>query len=141
MDWREYYGKFAALAAEKSKDTTKVGAVLVGEGGEVRLTGYNGIPRGVNDLPERLERPAKYTFTSHAEANVIAFAAREGIRTKGCWLYTTHFPCSDCAKLIIQAGITCVAVNPGETYTDPAKWAEGQAAARDMFGEAGVSII
>jgi dCMP deaminase len=140
MKWRSYYGKFAALAAQKSKDTTKVGAVLVGADGEIRLTGFNGIPRGVEDLPSRLERPTKYVFTSHAEANIIAFAAREGIRTKGCSLYTTHFPCSDCAKLIVQAGIVCVSVNPDETYTDPARWAEGQAAAREMFREAGIAV-
>lgn len=51
--WTEYYMAFAHLAAVKSKDSTQVGAVLVGPDGEIRLSGYNGPPRGVNDLPER----------------------------------------------------------------------------------------
>ena len=94
MDWSEYYYAFAELAATKSKDSTKVGAVLVGPEGEIRLTGYNGPPRGVRDCAERRERPAKYLFASHAEVNLIAFAAREGIRTKDCTVYVTHLCCS-----------------------------------------------
>jgi dCMP deaminase len=103
----------------------------------VRLTGYNGPPRGVQDTPERRERPQKYLFASHAEANTIAFAAREGIRTSGCTLYVTHYPCSACSRSIIQAGITCVVVGNGQTSMPPEEFASAAA----MFHEAGVKII
>lgn len=132
--WTEYYMAFAHLAAVKSKDSTQVGAVLVGPDGEIRLSGYNGPPRGVNDLPERRERPAKYLFASHSEQNLISFAAREGIRTKGCTVYVTHHPCSSCSRSLIQAGIVCVVVGPGKTSM-PADEFE---AAATMFEEAGV---
>lgn len=110
-----YYMMLARTAALRSKDATKVGAVLVGEDDEVRLTAYNGPPRGVLDLPERFERPAKYLYASHAEQNLIAFAAREGIRTKGCTVVVTHSPCSACARSMIQAGIAVVVAGSGTT--------------------------
>ena len=132
--WPEYYMGFAQHAATKSKDSTQVGAVLVGTDGEVRLTGYNGPPRGVEDTPGRRERPTKYLFASHAEANLIAFAAREGIRTKGCTVYVTHHPCSACARSLIQAGIACVVVGPGQTSMPDEEFE----AAAVMFAEAGV---
>lgn len=132
-----YFMGFAAHAAIRSKDTTKVGAVLVGPDGEVRLTGYNGPPKGVKDTPDRFERPRKYLFSSHAEQNVIAFAARQGIRTADCTLYVTHHPCSSCARSIIQAGITCVVVG-GAGFEG--EWGEEIEVARLMFADAGVKI-
>src|SRR5690606_20034318 len=101
MQWEEYLMGFALHAAKKSKDSTQVGAVLVGPEKEVRLTAYNGPPRGVEDTQERRVRPAKYLYASHAEQNLVAFAALEGISTKGCTVYVTHMPCSACAKTII----------------------------------------
>jgi dCMP deaminase len=106
-DWLDYLMEIARVAARKSKDTTKVGAVLVGPHKEVLLTAYNGLPMGVADLPERMERPIKYMYTSHAETNLVAFAARNGIRTEGKSVVTTHYPCSSCARVLIQAGIVC----------------------------------
>lgn len=97
MNWCYYLMGFAKHAALKSKDSTQVGAVLVGPDREVRLTAFNGPAHGVADLPWRFERPQKYLYASHAEANLIAFAAREGIRTKGCTVYVTHHPCASCA--------------------------------------------
>lgn len=136
MNWPDYYMGFAAHAALKSKDSTQVGAVMIGPDGEIRLTGYNGPPRGVSDTPERRERPAKYLYASHAEQNLIAFAAREGIKTKGCTIYVTHTPCSGCAKSIIQAGITRVVIGTGQTSMDQSEFE----AARTMFAEAGVAV-
>lgn len=132
--WTAYLFDFAWLAAKKSKDATKVGAVLVGPDMEIRLTAYNGPPRGVEDRPERFERPTKYLFASHAEANLIAFAAREGIRTRGCTVYVTHHPCAGCARTLIQAGVSAVRFGPGQTSMP----AEEFAAAAIMFEEAGV---
>lgn len=137
MDWPTYFLGFAQHAAKKSKDGTQVGAVLVGPDKDVRLTGYNGPPRGVLDLPARRERPTKYLFASHAEANLIAFAAREGIRTSGCMVYVTHMPCASCARTLIQAGIVAVVYGPGTTSMP----AEEFEAARTMFKEAGIRLV
>lgn len=134
LNWMRYFYGFAEHAATKSRDTTKVGAALIGPEGEVRLTGFNGPSRGVLDLPERFERPAKYDWINHAEASVIGFAAREGIRTKGCTLYVTHAPCSNCASLIVQAGVTKVVYGPGTTSMPTEKFEIGQ----QMFREAGI---
>lgn len=134
MDWQLYFSTLAFVVAQKSKDPTKVGALLIGPDNEIRLTAFNGPPKGVHDHPERFVRPQKYLFASHAEANLIAFAAREGIRTKGCSVYVTHHPCSACARTLIQAGITCVAYGPGTTSM-PLE--EFQAAAT-MFNESQV---
>ena len=136
MNWTDYYMGFAQHAARKSKDSTQVGAVLVGPDGEVRLTSYNGPPKGVMDPPARRERPAKYLYASHAEANLAAFAAREGIRTAGCTVYVTHMPCAACARTLIQAGVVNVVVGPGTTSMP----VEEFDTAAIMFREAGVRV-
>lgn len=138
MNWNDYLMGFAKHAALKSKDSTQVGAVLVGPDREVRLTAYNGPPRGVADLPERRDtRPEKYLWVSHAEQNLVAFAAREGIQTKGCTVYVTHCPCSACSKSLIQAGIARVVIGRGETSMPPDEFR----AAMTMFAEAGVETV
>lgn len=137
MNWGLYLMGFAQHAAKKSKDSTKVGAALVGPDRDVRICSYNGPPRGVKDLPERFERPTKYLFASHAEQNLIAFAAREGIRTAGCSVFVTHHPCSACARTLIQAGITRVVFGDGKTSMPEAEF---EAAAR-MFEEADVQVM
>jgi len=135
LAWTDYYMGFALHAATKSKDGTKVGAVLVGTDAEVRLAAYNGPPRGVEDNEWRRERPQKYLYSSHAEANLVAFAAREGIRTLGCTVYVTHAPCASCARTLIQAGIREVVCGHATTSMPPEEFA----AARLMFREAGVT--
>ncbi|WP_245651027.1 deoxycytidylate deaminase [Paramagnetospirillum marisnigri] len=137
MSWPDYFMGFARHAAAKSKDpSTQVGAVAVGPDGEIRATGYNGLPRGVEDRPERMERPAKYLWTSHAEENLVAHAARVGVSLKGCRVYVTHYPCSRCARSLIQAGVTAVTV-AGGTTSMPAEEFE---TAATMFSEAGVDV-
>jgi len=137
MQWQQYLLGFAEHAALKSKDSTKVGAVLVGPDREVRLTGFNGPPHGVADLPERRFRPEKYLFSAHAESNLIAFAARAGIPTKGCSVFTTHFPCASCSRTLIQAGIARVVAGYGTT----SMLDEEFTAAETMFLEANVQIV
>lgn len=131
---REHLDTAKRVSERRSKDATKVGAVLVAPSGAELLNAYNGPPKGVDDLPERFVRPVKYLFASHAEANLIAFAARHGIRTDGCSVYVTHHPCASCARSLIQAGIVRVAYGGGTTATP----AEEFAAAATMFSEAGV---
>jgi dCMP deaminase len=137
MNWYDYFMGFAKHAASKSKDpSTQVGAVAVGPDGEIRATGYNGLPRGVEDKPERMERPAKYLWTSHAEENLVAHAARVGVSLKGCTVYVTHYPCSRCARSLIQAGVSKINVGDGTTSMP----AEEFDTARVMFEESGVEV-
>lgn len=137
MNWDTYLMGFAKHAALKSKDSTQVGAVLVGPNNEVLLTGFNGPPIGVLDLPERRDvRPEKYLWVSHSEANLIAFAARRGIATEGCSVFVTHMCCANCAKALIQAGIIRVVCGDGVTSMP----ADEFRVAAQMFDEAGVEV-
>lgn len=109
--WNSYFMSLALLASTRSKDkSTKVGAVIVKDR-VVVSTGYNGFPRGVNDdIPERQERPLKYSFVCHAEENAILNAARIGAKVAESDIYVTLFPCSNCAKAIVQSQIRTVYV-------------------------------
>lgn len=119
----------------------RVGAVIVGPDHEVRSTGHNGFPRGVNDEIEHRhnrESGEKYFWSSHAERNAIYNAARVGIPLKGCTIYVPWFPCGECAKAIIQSGIVeLVAYQPD--FTD-AKWGQDFMRVVEMLGEAGVRV-
>ena len=133
-----YFHDMAKLVASRSKDTsTKVGCVIVSSDKVLLSTGYNGIARRVADLPERLERPAKYLWTSHAEENAIAQAAREGIALNRGVAVVTHMPCSRCARMLIQAGITMVCVGSGTTSMPEEEFATADA----MFEEACVQVV
>lgn len=121
-----------------SKDRSRQTAcVIVGPDREIRSTGYNGFPRGVDDsMDVRHQRPAKYKWTEHAERNAIYNAARVGVPLGGCTMYLPWFPCADCARAIIQAGIsTLKCVEPD--WADPI-WKEDFSIALTMFSEAGV---
>ncbi len=136
MNWEEYFIGFALHASSKSKDKTQVGAVLVGKNNEVLMTAYNGPPPGVADLPWRRERPQKYLFACHAETNIVAFAARAGVRTEGGTIYVTHMPCSHCARVLVQAGIKRVVHGAGETSMPQDEFQ----ASKEIFFEARVSL-
>ena len=138
--WDNRFMQLAKHIAGWSKDESKkIGAVIVGAGNEIVATGYNGPPRGVDDnVPERKERPAKYKYTAHAEANAVYNAARSGVSTLDCTIYICGLPpCNTCAHAIIQSGITCVVV---ETLHVPERWAESCGAGLEMLHEAGVEI-
>lgn len=137
LNWIKFLMGFATHAATKSKDTTKVGAVLVGPDHVALLTSYNGPPKGVNDYPSRFVRPEKYLYASHAEQNLIAFAARRGIAVEGCTVMVTHMPCSSCARTLIQAGVKQIVYGTGTTMMP----VEEFQAAQNMFDEAGVEIV
>ncbi|MBL9140349.1 MAG: dCMP deaminase family protein, partial [Phycisphaerae bacterium] len=113
QQWGEHWDRrFLALAeqiASWSKDPSRgVGAVIVSPARQIVATGFNGLPRGIADLPERLERPAKYDFVCHAELNAIIQCARNGVSPLGCTLYTSFSPCVQCTLAIVQAGIARV---------------------------------
>ena len=80
-----------------------MGAVIVSGAKQIVATGFNGLPRGVRDLPERLERPAKYDYVCHAELNAIIQCARNGVSPVGCTIYTSFSPCVQCTLAIVQS--------------------------------------
>jgi dCMP deaminase len=140
LKWDLRFMRMADLVAENSKDrSAKVGCVVFDDQMAVLSTGYNGFPRLVSDDVEgRHERPAKYRFTVHAEANSIANAARRGISLQGATLAVNWFPCAPCAGLLIQAGVReIVAYRP---EPDHPRWGADHLAALEMFAEAGVLL-
>ena len=109
-NWDKRFLKLAKHISEWSKDpSTKVGCVVVGPDRELRSTGFNGLPRGIEDNEERLNnREIKYPLICHAEENAIMHAARIGISLKGCTAYVTWPPCTRCARSLIQAGVSTI---------------------------------
>lgn len=139
ISWDKTFMDIAKVMALRSKDQhTKNGAVIVGPYREIRSTGYNGMPRGVNDnVPYRHERPEKYKWMEHAERNAIYNASRFGVVLLGCTIYCTQVPCTDCCRAIIQSGITLVVV---ESLNVNERWYQDWLVSQDMFHEAGVLI-
>ena len=142
MRWVEYFRNLAHNVKLKSKDiNTQIGAVIVGKDKEIVSTGYNSFPRGIDDKKdERQERPEKYYWFEHAERNAIYNAARIGVSTKGTTMYLScGVPCSDCARGIINAGITRIFCERGGGARG-VKWAESAERSWTMFDEAGISV-
>ena len=126
-------GIFMTMALELAELSTcsrkHVGALIVRDGRCISW-GYNGAPPGLahcNHLPDNEEPCARAT---HAEANAVAFAARQGISTEGGHLFVTVSPCIPCAQLLIAAGIVEVAY--AERYRDES--------GLFMLREAGVAV-
>lgn len=132
--WTNRFLDLAGAIATWSKDTTKVGAVAVDCARRILETGFNGLPRGVDDRPERMERPAKYLWTGHAEENLVAHAARD--RLAGSTVYVTHLCCNGCARMLINAGVAKVVVGDGKTSMPQEQFD----VAMTMFAEAGVTV-
>ena len=112
LDWDVYFMAIAEIAASMSKDpSTKVGAIIVRDK-RILATGFNGFLNTFPDTAHNWERPQKYTYVVHAEMNAIVGAAKIGTRLLGASLYSTFFPCDNCCKHIVQAGIAEVVYNP-----------------------------
>ena len=138
--WDLRFLELARHISDWSKDpSTKVGCVVVGPDREIRSTGFNGFPRGIEDDDDRLQnREKKYPMICHAEENAIMHAARIGISLKGNTAYVTWPPCSRCTRSLIQAGINEV-VYPSEVEI-PERWEEDFSIAMEMMEEAGISV-
>lgn len=95
----------AEVVSEQSKDTTKVGAVLISKTGHIVMNAYNGPPSRLIDSPDKFVRPDKYKYAAHAEENLISFCARHGISTDGTVVVCTHHPCASCMRKMLAAGI------------------------------------
>ena len=133
-------GRFIELAesiATWSKDPSRgVGAVIVSPLRQVLATGYNGLPRGVEDHPDRLERPMKYDLIVHAEMNAIIQCARNGVSPVGATLYSSFSPCIHCTLSIVQAGIQRVVTRSVALGDD--HWNESIELSISMFAEVGI---
>ena len=108
ISWDEYFMGVALLASKRSKDpNTQVGACIVSNDNIILSTGYNGFPIGCSDdeFPWAREGDdTKYQFVVHAELNAILNSSSKSL--KGAKIYVDLFPCNECAKAIIQSGIT-----------------------------------
>ena len=138
--WDMRFIELARHISGWSKDpSTKVGCVVVGEDREIRSTGFNGFPRGIDDDPERLaDREKKYPLICHAEENAIMHAARIGVSLKDSTAYVTWPPCSRCARSLIQAGIREVVYSSSEEI--PERWLEDFEISTSMLAEANVLV-
>jgi dCMP deaminase len=144
MKWEQYFRSIANQVRLKSKDeNTQIGAVIVGSDNEIVSTGYNSFPRGIDDnVDSRQERPEKYFWFEHAERNALYNAARIGVSTKGCTMYLTcGIPCADCARGIINSGISKIVCENHLTFGESTqKWYEHAKRSLIMFEEAGVEV-
>ena len=139
ISWDEYFMGVAQLSAMRSKDpNTQVGACIVSQDNKILSMGYNGFPIGCSDdefpwAREGEELDRKYVYTVHSELNAIL--NYRGGSLEGAKLYVTLFPCNECAKAIIQAGIR-------ELIYDDNKYADSVSviASRRMLESAGVKL-
>lgn len=139
--WDTRFMAMARLIAANSKDRHhKYGCVVVDSQLAVLSTGYNGFPRLVqDDIDARYERPAKYLYTVHAEANAVADAARRGVSLVDSTAYIDdRFPCSNCAGLLIQAGVTAIVGHEPDPLHP--RWGASWRAALEMLAEAEVKV-
>jgi len=134
--WDERFLKLAKEISSWSKDpSTKVGAVIVDSNRRIVSTGYNGFPRAVHDHSSRYNnREEKLEIIIHGEINAILFAQRS---LENCTLYTFPFmPCSRCASIVIQSGITRVC----SLISDSPRWKTSFELSEKLFKEANVNV-
>ena len=112
-DWDSYFMKIAYAVSERSTcERAFVGCVLVRDK-RILTTGFNGSPAGQPHCDEigHLLVDGHCVRTIHAETNAIIQAALHGVSTRGSYCYVTHFPCINCTKALINAGITRLTYN------------------------------
>ncbi|MBE5879179.1 MAG: dCMP deaminase family protein [Lachnospiraceae bacterium] len=137
ISWDEYFTGIAMLSGMRSKDpSTQVGACIVDANNRILSVGYNGLPNGCSDdeFPwsrDGVELETKYPFVAHSELNAIL--NYRGGNLEGAKLYVTLFPCNECAKAIIQAGIKEVVYDCNKYDKTPSV-----IASKRMFDAAGV---
>ena len=122
ISWDEYFMGVAKLSGMRSKDpNTQVGCCIVSQDNKILSMGYNGLPTGCSDdvfpWAREGEDPleTKYVYTVHSELNAIL--NYRGGSLEGAKLYVSLFPCNECAKAIIQAGIRTI-VYDCDKYAD-----------------------
>ena len=138
----QYFQLATQVANIFSKDaSTKVGAIILApKSFQVLSLGYNGMPRGITETDySKWERPLKYKYVEHAERNALYNACRHGTPLAGSIAIVTMFPCSDCARGLIQAGITTIITTYDNTKKE--RWGCEWDISNSMFKEAGIDII
>ena len=125
ISWDEYFMGVAKLSGMRSKDpNTQVGACIVSEDNKILSMGYNGFPKGCSDdeFPWNRENEDpvnnKYFYSTHSELNAIL--NYRGGSLEGAKLYVSLFPCNECAKAIIQAGIKTIVYDSDKYDGTPA---------------------
>ena len=137
LTWDAHFMGIALLSAQRSKDSsTQVGSCIVNQDNKILSMGYNGMPTGCDDdeMPWSREGDtlnSKYAFVCHAELNAILNYS--GGSLKGTRIYSTLFPCNECAKAIIQSGIREV-IYLSDKYADT----DGVRASKRMFDLVGI---
>ena len=137
LSWDEYFMGLAILSSERSKDpSTQVGACIVDKNNKIISVGYNGAPIGYDDDKDMTwERDGdfldtKYAYVCHAELNAILNYRGDLSNSK---IYVKLFPCNECAKAIIQAGIKEV-IYKEDKYKD----SDNVIVSKSMFDSCGV---
>ena len=139
LSWDEYFMGIAELSAQRSKDpSTQVGACIVSQDNKILSVGYNGMPKSCSYDEFPWERQGgnldtKYFFVCHAELNAILNF--RGGSLEGSKIYTTLFPCNECAKAIIQSGVSEI-IYKSNKYAD----SDSVVASTLMFKTAGVKM-
>ena len=139
ISWDDYFMGVSLLAANRSKDpSTQVGACIVSDDNRILSTGYNGFPQGCSDddFPWNRDESlgeTKYNFVVHAELNAILNAGGKSL--VGSRIFVSLFPCHECAKAIIQAGVKEV-VYLSDKYNGTAS----DNASKRMLNAAGVKL-
>lgn len=137
ISWDEYFMGISKLSGMRSKDpNTQVGACIVSQDNKILSMGYNGFPIGCSDDEFPWDREGdmlntKYAFVTHSELNAIL--NYRGGSLAGAKLYVSLFPCNECAKAIIQAGIKTI-VYESDKYADT----PSTKASKKMLDAAGV---
>ncbi len=140
ISWDEYFMGIAFLSGMRSKDpNTQVGACIVSTDHKILSMGYNGFPKGCSDdeYPwARVGDPLdnKYFYTTHSELNAIL--NYRGGSLEGATLYVSLFPCNECAKAIIQSGITRIVYDSDKYDGTPSI-----IASKRMLKSAGVEFV
>lgn len=137
--WHQRYMELAKMFASWSKDpSTKVGAVAIGHKGQLIAQGYNGFPREFDDSIELYkDRQEKYKYVVHAEMNCIYHATHNGLSLEGARLYVYGLGvCHECAKGIVQVGISEVYASCDSTSAD--RWKTSFNKTKEIFKKGGV---
>lgn len=135
------YMELTKIVSKGSKDrSTKVGSIIV-KNGRVLSSGCNNFPNGVNcNIDSRHERPAKYMYTVHSEANAIISAGLLGYSVVGADMYLNWFPCANCSGLIVNSGIKRIFCSKEPDFEHPT-YGEEFKVAIEILNEGDVEII
>ncbi len=136
INWDEYFMGIAILSTYRSKDpNTQVGACIVNDENKILSIGYNGAPRGLDDDNMPWEREGnftetKYAYVCHSELNAILNYSGN---LQGTKMYVTLFPCNECAKVIVQAGVKEI-IYLSDKYKDT----DSTKVSKKIFDEVGI---